>query len=84
MQDDFLDRYASPQSLGKSTSSDIVNAKYTYATYLTKDDLRLELDARFCAAISALDIFGTSAKPLIKLTQQLALRTQTITARENV
>lgn len=84
MQDDFLDQYATPQSLGKSISSDTANAKYTYAHHLTKDELRAELDTRFCTAISALDIFGASAKPLIELTQKLALRTQLISVREHV
>lgn len=83
MQDDFLDRYASPQVLGKCTSSDTVNAKFTYADYYDKDALHRQLQLRFSAAVSALDVFGAKADPIFAITQQLALRSQITLNREN-
>ncbi len=76
MQDDYLDRFASPLRLGKNRSSDTANVKYTYADHLGKEKLYCEIETLFAKAIENLQYYGSKAEPLIHLTRQLALRSQ--------
>jgi len=76
MQDDYLDRFASPLHLGKSRSSDAANVKYTYADHFGKEKLYCEIEKRFIKAIDNLQYYGGKAEPLIQLTRQLAARSQ--------
>ncbi|MCC5791912.1 MAG: polyprenyl synthetase family protein [Legionellaceae bacterium] len=74
MQDDYLDRYASPHSMGKIRASDTANVKYTFADYLSKEACQREIDACFTEAIACLQRCGPKAAPLIHVTEQLQMR----------
>lgn len=74
MQDDYLDRYAPAQILGKGRSSDQANQKTTFATLFTKQQLEEEITIHYQIAIDSLGLFGTKVAALIELTRQLQNR----------
>lgn len=74
MQDDYLDRYAPAQILGKGRSSDQANQKTTFATLFTKQQLEEEITIHYQIAIDSLGLFSTKAAALIELTRQLQNR----------
>jgi farnesyl diphosphate synthase len=76
IQDDYLDYYAGDNRLGKNRSSDLANAKTTFATLFTKQQLEEKINSHFTQALECLKFFGSSAHALIELTQHLHQRSQ--------
>jgi farnesyl diphosphate synthase len=76
MQDDYLDRYAPANILGKGRSSDLANQKTTFATLFTQHQLEEEIAIHYQIAIDSLKLFDTKAAALIELTQQLQNRSK--------
>lgn len=76
MQDDYLDRYAPANLLGKGRSSDLANNKTTFATLLSKRQLEAEIAKHYTIAIDVLKLFDNKANALIELTQKLEHRSR--------
>lgn len=76
MQDDYLDRYAPAEVLGKGRASDLANQKTTFATLYTQNGLEEKIREHYQCAIDALDLFMPRAAPLLELTQKLQARSQ--------
>ncbi|BCA96549.1 (2E,6E)-farnesyl diphosphate synthase [Legionella antarctica] len=76
MQDDYLDRYAPANILGKGRSSDLANEKTTFATLFTQKQLEEEIAIHYQIAIDSLHIFDKKATVLIELTHQLQNRSK--------
>lgn len=74
MQDDYLDRYADPDSLGKGRSSDLANEKTTYASLYPQHELQALIQTLYQQAIVALQAFGERADKLLFLTKALQSR----------
>ncbi|KTD40922.1 polyprenyl synthetase family protein [Legionella parisiensis] len=75
MQDDYLDRFAPTELLGKGRSSDLANQKITFATLFSKKKLEEEINKHYQTALDALKIFDQKAFALIDLTKKLQERT---------
>ncbi|MBL7480245.1 polyprenyl synthetase family protein [Legionella bononiensis] len=71
MQDDYLDRYAPANLLGKGRSSDTANQKTTFATLYTKQQLEEKIAEHYQLALDSLTVFDQKATALIELTGQL-------------
>ncbi|MDI1351838.1 MAG: polyprenyl synthetase family protein [bacterium] len=76
MQDDYLDRYSPNHILGKGRSSDLANAKTTFATIFTKEQVEDEIALHYQLALESLTVFEKHAVVLIELTERLQQRTQ--------
>ena len=76
MQDDYLDRYAPANILGKGRSSDLANEKTTFATLFTQHQLEEEIAVHYQIAMDALKLFDKKAIALMELTQQLQNRSK--------
>ncbi|HHT0594047.1 TPA: polyprenyl synthetase family protein [Legionella anisa] len=76
MQDDYLDRYAPAELLGKGRSSDLANQKITFATLFSQKKLEEEISKHYQTALEALKIFDQKALALIDLTKKLQERTK--------
>ncbi|KTC82575.1 geranyltranstransferase [Legionella cherrii] len=76
MQDDYLDRYAPAEVLGKGRSSDLANQKTTFAALYTQNKLEDEISKHYQIALDALKIFDQKASTLIDLTKKLQERSQ--------
>ncbi len=76
MQDDYLDRYAPTELLGKGRSSDLANQKTTFATLYSKDKLEEEISKHYQIALDALRVFEQKALALIELTMKLQERSK--------
>lgn len=74
MQDDYLDRYAPAELLGKGRSSDLANKKTTFATLYPKTKLAEKINSHYQKALDSLKIFDQKALALMELTQQLQER----------
>lgn len=77
MQDDYLDRYAPTEVLGKGRSSDLANQKTTFAALYSQHKLEEEIRNHYQIALDALKIFDQKASALIELTKKLQERTTT-------
>jgi farnesyl diphosphate synthase len=75
MQDDYLDRYGSPSTLGKNRSSDEVNQKKTFASLFDEQKLLYLIHECYNAANGALEKLGERTTVLRKLTEYLHQRT---------
>ncbi|KTD46407.1 geranyltranstransferase [Legionella quateirensis] len=71
MQDDYLDRYAPANLLGKGRSSDTANQKTTFATLYTQNQLEEKISEHYQIALDSLQVFDKKAIALIELTRQL-------------
>lgn len=76
MQDDYLDRYAPPEVLGKNRSSDLMNQKTTFATLLSQKELEAQIRENYQIALGSLKIFEQKALHLIELTKKLEDRSK--------
>ena len=76
MQDDYLDRYGSTESLGKGRASDTANQKATYATLYTQSELFEKIHAHFHNAKQLLTIFGSRANDLLSLVNSIEQRSE--------
>lgn len=76
MQDDYLDRYAPAEVLGKGRSSDLANQKTTFAALYTQNKLEEEISKHYQIALDALKIFDQKASTLIDLTKKLQERSK--------
>ncbi|CAM2916188.1 geranyltranstransferase [Legionella steigerwaltii] len=76
MQDDYLDRYAPTEVLGKGRSSDLANQKTTFANLYSKNKLEEEISKHYQIALDALKIFDQKASALIDLTKKLQDRSK--------
>lgn len=76
IQDDYLDLYAPKEHLGKQRSSDQENAKTTYATLFSQQQLKEKITTHYQQALSCLHSFGANAQALESLTIQLQQRSQ--------
>jgi len=74
MQDDYLDHYGDTDSLGKGRSSDIANAKQTFADLYDKDRLAALIEDQITEAHRALSAFGDRADNLKALLLDLQER----------
>ena len=74
LQDDYLDRYAQPDVLGKGRASDLCNEKITFATCYSQEDLSNLIHKHYTAALLALSYFGNNADKLRELTDNLMQR----------
>lgn len=74
MQDDYLDRYAEIDVLGKGRASDEANQKVTYSCLYSQDDLLKLINQAFQEAKNALAPFGQRASDLLTLTNYLHQR----------
>ncbi len=61
MQDDYLDRYGRPQSLGKGRSSDLANSKQTFANLYDEPSLKALIQHHLEKAHHALSRFQEKA-----------------------
>jgi len=77
MQDDYLDRYAPTEVLGKGRSSDLANQKTTFAALYSQHKLEEEIRNHYQIALDALKLFDQKASALIELTKKLQERTTT-------
>lgn len=80
MQDDYLDRFAEGDALGKGRSSDMANHKHTFATLFTQEELNACIQKHFHQAQVALKPFGDAAKQLHELLNYLAETRGAVTA----
>lgn len=71
MQDDYLDAYDTSDTLKKGRASDHENAKFTYASLYTKNNLSGLIIQTFADAIAYLTIFDNQATDLINFTKNL-------------
>ncbi|KTD73948.1 polyprenyl synthetase family protein [Legionella tucsonensis] len=76
MQDDYLDRYAPAELLGKGRSSDLANQKVTFATLFSQKKLEEEINKHYQTALEALKKFDQKALALINLTKELQERSK--------
>lgn len=74
MQDDYLDRYAAPDLLGKTHASDSANQKFTYAHLYSQNELHQLIHTYFNDAKELLLLLGEKAQNLIALTDYLYKR----------
>lgn len=74
IQDDYLDKYAHHDVLGKKRSSDISNQKNTYATYYSHDALHSLITEHYQSTLDALNYFGDKGEPLRQFTGLLLKR----------
>lgn len=74
MQDDYLDRYAEADILGKGRASDLANQKITFTCLYTKDELFNLINQYFQVAKDALAPLGQQANDLLALTNYLHQR----------
>jgi len=74
MQDDYLDRYAPEQALGKMRSSDIANDKKTYAELYEKNPLKEKIDLLFASCHESLLPVTNGKSKLNDLITQLQSR----------
>ena len=74
IQDDYLDRYAPQNTLGKNRASDLANKKTTFATLFTKEQLEQHISWHYQKAQQCLLPFGTKAVGLQQLTHQVQQR----------
>ncbi|WP_058533570.1 polyprenyl synthetase family protein [Legionella saoudiensis] len=74
LQDDYLDRYAPTELLGKGRSSDLANEKITFASLYTREKLEAEINHHYQIALDAIQLFGDKAVDLIALTRMLQER----------
>lgn len=74
MQDDYLDKYAETDKLGKNRASDAANQKNTFATLYSQKTLLDLINHYYSEAHVALTCFGEKAKNLHHLTHQLHQR----------
>jgi farnesyl diphosphate synthase len=74
MQDDYLDRYATSDLLGKGRASDLANQKLTFTSLYSKDDLFRLIDLHFAQARDALQPLDQQAVDLLALTNYLHQR----------
>lgn len=74
LQDDYLDRYAPKEFLGKGRSSDLANDKITFASLYPQAQLEFKIANHYQMALEALRLFGDKATELIELTQKLQER----------
>ncbi len=79
MQDDYLDRYAPENTLGKGRASDKANNKNTFAALYLRKQLEEEILKHYQIAITSLALFDNKVEPLIRLTRQLQERTRLLT-----
>ena len=77
MQDDYLDRYAPTEVLGKGRSSDLANQKTTFAALYSQHKLEEEIRNHYQIALDALKLFDQKASAPIELTKKLQERTTT-------
>lgn len=75
MQDDYLDRYAPTEVLGKKRSSDLANNKATFASLYTQEQLAKLINSHYKNAFNELQLFGAKANQLLELTRKLENRT---------
>ena len=71
MQDDYLDAYDTPSTLGKSRSSDAANKKITFAQLYTQEKLKTLITHYFTQTEQALSPFAVKCKPLLDLVHHL-------------
>lgn len=64
MQDDYLDRYASLEAIGKGRASDAANQKTTFASLYTKAQLRDRIHAQYQQATALLAGSGLETSAL--------------------
>ena len=74
MQDDYLDKYAQSDRLGKGRSSDTANQKTTFATLYNQQELSKLITQNFHQAQKALTTFAQSADELQNFIQYLHQR----------
>lgn len=74
IQDDYLDRYAPNNILGKSHSSDLANDKTTFASLWSQTELEQKISMHYEQALACLQPFAFAATHLLALTQQLQSR----------
>lgn len=74
IQDDYLDRYAPRQILGKNRSSDLSNQKITFASYYSREELYSLITEHYQSTIESLEYFGEKADLLRNFTEQLINR----------
>lgn len=76
MQDDYLDRYGSHNSLGKNRASDEANHKKTFASLFDEQELLYLINKCYNNARIALEELGERASTLKELTETLHQRTK--------
>ena len=76
IQDDYLDRYAPEDQLGKGRSSDLANQKTTFATLYSQSKLEELINTHYQIAMDALAVFGQKAEPILELTRTLQNRSK--------
>lgn len=74
MQDDYLDAYHAPETLGKNRASDAANQKITFAQLYSKDELKSLILHHFLQSEQALLPFNEARLPLLELIQSLQER----------
>ena len=74
LQDDYLDRYAQPEFLGKGRASDLCNEKITFASCYSQEGLGDLIHKHYTAARLALSYFAHNADKLRELTDSLMQR----------
>lgn len=74
LQDDYLDRYAPTEVLGKGRSSDLANNKITFASLCTQEQLEIKINHHYQIALNALTLFENKALELVNLTRKLQER----------
>lgn len=74
MQDDYLDRYAALESLGKNRASDEANKKMTFADFYSKETLATLIEEHFFQVKTTLKPLGAKAEALLRLVEDLQER----------
>lgn len=67
MQDDYLDRYSTTETLGKGRASDAANEKITFANIYSQEGLSQQITEHFNLAYAALNPFAERAGDLRQL-----------------
>ena len=75
MQDDYLDHYGEIKDYGKNRASDVVNKKFTFANFYSKNDLFNQITTQFTAMKNSLAPFANQTQDLLALTRYLEQRT---------
>lgn len=75
MQDDYLDRYAAPERIGKNRASDLANQKMTFCDLYSQEELLGLINQTFQQAKETLKPLGIIARDLLTLTDYLHQRT---------
>jgi farnesyl diphosphate synthase len=83
MQDDYLDRYAKIDALGKSRASDVANQKFTFANLYCQTELNNLVNQQFQKAKEALTPLKEKANNLLDLTCFLHQRSKIVIAGED-